>query len=122
MLILAMICFPIGVVLGLRFRMLILVPAMGLALAMVVFNGVLVGESIWQLAGTMVVVATVVQLGYFGGSILPLVTHALVTHAKDAAARRGEFMPSSTEVSSSGRMRKRGGAPSRFDASKPRQA
>jgi hypothetical protein len=118
MLILAMICFPIGVILGLRFKMVILVPAIGLLEAMGVFNGFAVEEGIWQLVGTMVVVATSVQLGYFGGSILQL-----ATHANEAANRHGESMLSSTEVSPSGRMHNRGGTSRRFDASKqPHQA
>ena len=115
MLILATIFFLVGVVLGLRFRMVILVPTVGVAFAMVAFNGVVVGADIWRLVGTMVVVATSVQLGYVAGSILQFVTHATAT---DAADRFGVSMPSSSEVSPSGRMPNRGGASSRFEANK----
>jgi hypothetical protein len=67
MLILTMISFLIGVVLGLRFKVLILIPAIGLALAVVALNGT--GDGTWQLVGTIVVVATSLQFGYVGGSI-----------------------------------------------------
>ena len=106
MLILAMISFLIGVVLGLRFKVFILVPAIGLALAMVAVNGA--GDGTWPLVGTMVVVATSLQLGYVCGSILQFATRA---------ADHG--MPTtSTEVSSSGQSQNLGGASGWFERRK----
>jgi len=112
MLILTMISFLIGVVLGLRFKVFILVPAIGLALAMVAVNGA--GDGTWQLAGTMVLVATFLQLGYLGGVILQFGVCATRT----ADHGRASMPTTSTEVSSSGQSQNLGGASSRFETSK----
>jgi hypothetical protein len=45
---LASICFLVGAVLGLRFKVLILVPAIGVSV--VTANGIVNGESLWRLA------------------------------------------------------------------------
>ena len=66
---LAGICFLVGAVLGLRFRVLILVPAIGLVAAGVTANGIVIGDSLWRLALVMVVAATAIQLGYVGGTV-----------------------------------------------------
>ena len=113
MLILTMISFLVGVVLGLRFKVFILVPAIGLALALVAVNGIVIEEGIWRLAGAMVVVATFLQLGYVGGSILQFVFCA--TRAADHGRAS---LPTSTGVSPSGQLRNRAGASSRFETSK----
>jgi hypothetical protein len=113
MLILMMISVLIGVVLGLRFKVFILVPAIGLALAIAAaVNGIVVGEGAWQLVGTMVVVATSLQLGYVGGSIVQFVT---ATRASDHGKAS---VPTSTELSPSGQLPNRGGASSRFETRK----
>jgi hypothetical protein len=111
MLILTVISFFIGLVLGLRFKVFILVPAIGLALAMVAVNGI-VEDGVWWLVGTMVVVATSLQLGYVGGSIL-----RLVICTTGAADHGRASMPTSTEVPS-GELRNHAGASSRFETSK----
>ena len=74
MLILTMLSFLVGVVVGLRFKVFILIPTIGLALAIVAVSGVGVGDGAWQLIGTMVVVATFIQLGYLGGSVFQSVS------------------------------------------------
>jgi hypothetical protein len=112
MLVLTMISFLIGVVLGLRFKVFILVPAIGLALAMVAVNGA--GDGTWQLVVAMVLVATFLQLGYVGGSILRFC--ACATRAADHG--RASMPTTSTEVSSSGQSQNLGGASSRFETSK----
>jgi K+-transporting ATPase c subunit len=108
MLILAIISFLIGVSLGLRFKVLILAPAIGLALALVAANGIVVEEGIWRLVGSMVIVVTFVQLGYLGGSV--------IWGGRPADHGRASI-PTSTEVPSS-QLRNRAGASSRFEASK----
>jgi hypothetical protein len=82
MFILAMISFLVGAVLGLRFKVFILVPAIGLALAVAAVTGIGVGDGVWRLVGTMVVAATLLQLGYVGGSILRLVICAMYELAR----------------------------------------
>ena len=113
MIILTMLGFLIGVVLGLRCKVFILVPAIGLALAAVAVNGLVVEAGVWRVVGAMVVVATLLQLGYFGGSILQL-----FVCATRAADRGKASVPISTEVSPSGQLRNRAGASSRFERSK----
>jgi hypothetical protein len=93
MLILAIVSFLIGVSLGLRFTVLILVPAIGLALALVAANGIVAEEGIWRLVSSMVVVATFVQLGYLGGNVL----RSVIFGAR-AADHGSTSMPTSTEV------------------------
>jgi hypothetical protein len=69
---LASICFLVGAVLGLRFRVLILVPAIGLSVAVAIANGIVLGESLWRLALVTVVVAMAIQLGYVLGTVAQL--------------------------------------------------
>jgi len=73
MTILASLCFLVGAVLGLRFKVLILVPVTGLSWVLVIANGIVNGESLWRLALALVVVATAIQLGYVGGMVAQLV-------------------------------------------------
>jgi len=61
---LTMISFFAGAVLGLRFKVFILVPVIGFALAFIAVSGALRGESIWDVTVAMAVVATCTQLGY----------------------------------------------------------
>jgi hypothetical protein len=68
MLILAIIALLIGFVLGLRFRVYVLIPAIGSAWAVVAVAGNV--DGVGQLVGAMVFVATFFQLGYLGGVIL----------------------------------------------------
>ena len=66
----------VRVVLGPRFSLFILVPAIGLASTMVAVTGMARGDDVWSLVAPMVVVTTFLQLGYFGGSVLaPAIDH-----------------------------------------------
>ena len=69
---LASICFLVGAVLGLRFKVLILIPAIGLSVLVVTANGIVIGESLWRLALVWVIPATSIQLGYIGGTVVQL--------------------------------------------------
>ena len=69
MAVLASFCFFVGAALGLRFKVLILVPAIGCLVLGVTASGVLIGESGWCLALVGVAAATAIQLGYLGGSL-----------------------------------------------------
>jgi hypothetical protein len=60
----------LGAAFGLRFGALILLPVMALELGIVAINGIAIGEGVWQLLIAMSLVATSVQLGYLGGSII----------------------------------------------------
>ena len=113
MLILTMLSFLVGVVIGLRFKVFILIPTTGLALAIVAVSGVGVGDGTWQLIGTMAVVATFIQLGYLGGSVFQSVSFGM----RSTGLNREPICPS-TEVPPSGQSRNLGGASSRFETSK----
>jgi hypothetical protein len=110
MLILTMTIFLVGLVLGLRFKVFILVPAIGFTLAMVAVTGNV--DGVWWLVGKMVVAAIFLQLGYVSGSIL-----RFGISATRAADHGRASIPTSTEVPSS-QLRNRAGASSRFEASK----
>jgi hypothetical protein len=69
---LASICFLVGAVLGLRFKVLILVPAIGLLVVVASASGIVLGESLWRLALVVVVAATAIQLGYVSGTVAQL--------------------------------------------------
>jgi len=65
MLILLLFCLLIGAVLGQRFKVLVLIPAMVPVLA--VAAGSAHAGTVWQILGAAVVAATSLQIGYFVG-------------------------------------------------------
>jgi hypothetical protein len=69
---LASICFLVGAVLGLRFKVLILVPAIGFSVLVVTAYGIVIGGSLWRLALVGVVAAKAIQLGHIGGTVAQL--------------------------------------------------
>jgi hypothetical protein len=69
-----------GAVLGLRYKVLILAPAIMFALVFVV--GLAREAGIWWIALDMVVVTTALQLGYLGGSALAAALAAARSAAK----------------------------------------
>jgi hypothetical protein len=98
MLALTIISFLIGVILGLRFKVIVLVPAFGLALALIAVSGIVMEEGLWRPVSTAVAVATFLQLGYICGSILRIAFY------RTRVADHGRAsMPASTEASRSGR-------------------
>jgi hypothetical protein len=113
MLSVAMTSLLIGVALGLRFKVLILVPVIGLTLAFAAVDGS-AEDDVWRLVGTMVLAAISLQLGYIGGGVLHFVIGALRTADHTRASTR----KNSAEVSPSGQLRNRGAASGRFEASK----
>jgi hypothetical protein len=66
----------LGAVLGLRFKVLVLVPVICAALPIVVVAGIARGEGLWRLALAMIVVATSLQLGYILGIVVRFVLGA----------------------------------------------
>jgi hypothetical protein len=57
-----------GAVLGLRYKIFILLPAATFMLVFVIGVGVAGGAGIWRIALDMMVATTALQLGYAGGS------------------------------------------------------
>jgi hypothetical protein len=74
------ICLLIGVGLGLRFKVFILIPITGVTLALVAINGVVVGHGILRIVGSMVLTAIALQLGYLGGGLPRLVAFTKREH------------------------------------------
>jgi predicted Na+-dependent transporter len=66
----AIICTVVGIALGLRFKVLVLVPAIALAVIFALIVGVARGDSFWSIVLVMVIVGTAIQLGYLVGIFL----------------------------------------------------
>jgi hypothetical protein len=97
MLVLTIISFLIGVILGLRFKVIVLIPAFGLALALIAVSGIVMEEGVWRPVSTTVAVAAFLQLGYICGSILRIAFY------RTRVAGHGRVSPS-TEASRSGKL------------------
>jgi hypothetical protein len=65
MLMMSLICLLVGAVLGQRFRILVLIPAM--ALAIMATAGFSHSGTFWQILGAVLVATTSLQIGYFAG-------------------------------------------------------
>src|SRR5262249_25644006 len=70
MAILILIGASFGALLGLRFKVFVLVPVTGIALGAVALGGLARAESSGRTLITMIVIATVLQLGYVLGSFI----------------------------------------------------
>jgi hypothetical protein len=96
MLILILIGIVLGAVLGLRFRMFVLVPVFCATIPFVVAHGVSRGDELWRVALEVTALIIFVQLGYtFGaGSRFALREGRAVSH-------RRASMPTSARMSNS---------------------
>jgi hypothetical protein len=72
---LAVIGVVVGIVLGLRYKVLILVPAVMFAMISAVIVGVARADSFWSIVLMTVELITALQLGYLAGTV----THAAIT-------------------------------------------
>jgi hypothetical protein len=68
MLTLTIVTILVGAVLGLRYKVFTLLPAVMFVLAFVIGVDVARGAGIWRIALDMMVATTALQLGYAGGS------------------------------------------------------
>jgi hypothetical protein len=66
----------IGAILGTRFKVLILLPAIAVGIAFVIVGAVLRGSAIPTAVGIAVMWGVFLQLGYLGGLVARLVTAA----------------------------------------------
>jgi hypothetical protein len=66
----AIICGVAGVVLGLRYNVLVLVPGVAFAMLLAVIVGVAQAESFWSILLMTIVLAVAVQLGYLAGVVI----------------------------------------------------
>ncbi len=70
MMILALISLLAGAALGLRFKVLVLVPAIALTLLMAAGTGLGGGDSLWTVLLMAAAAGASLQIGYFGGAII----------------------------------------------------
>jgi len=66
----------IGTLLGLRFKVLILAPAMALGSPVTLAIGLVYNDSVWLVLFAMVLAAAALQVGYFTGAIIRVVVIA----------------------------------------------
>lgn len=78
---LAIVAALIGVVLGLRFKVFVLAPAIVSASAVILVNGLVLGSSYWSILLAALLTVTALQAGYFAGSAIRFL-------AKRASARQ----------------------------------
>jgi len=79
----------IGALLGLRFNVVILIPASFLALFVTATTGIARGDGLWSTAATMAVALAALQVGYVVGGALPI-----VAGVKASAHRASTSIPS----------------------------
>ena len=70
---LAMTAMLIGAVLGLRFKVLILVPATIIGSAAALAVGMAYGKNVWSILLDMVLVIAALEMGYLGGTVIRFV-------------------------------------------------
>jgi hypothetical protein len=63
-------CALAAAVLGLRYKVLVLAPAIGFALLVTVVAGIARADGTWAILAASAAVATVVQIGYLAGTLV----------------------------------------------------
>jgi len=84
----------VGAMLGLRFKVFVLVPVICGALAIAVVEGIAGGDGLWRLVFAMIVIAASLQLGYILGIVV-----RFVMGAARADNRDGVSLPTSAGMS-----------------------
>ena len=59
-----------GAALGLRFKVVILVPALALTMLFAAMVGVTRGDQFWSIAVAMILLGTAIQVGYLAGILI----------------------------------------------------
>lgn len=89
---LAIVYALIGAVLGLRFKVMVLVPTIAISMILIAMVNVVLGFGIWMTVIETVIAVTLVQVGYLCGAAIRLFLagsrDAEVRHASTAAASR----------------------------------
>jgi hypothetical protein len=73
--------FVMGAALGLRFKVLILLPAIGLAAVGIAGVGIAHGDGVGTVMLTVAIVATALQMGYFFGLVMRPIIASFGVHA-----------------------------------------
>lgn len=74
---LAVISALTGIALGLRFRVLVLVPAVTLAMLFAMTVGMARGDHFWSVVLAMAILGSAVQFGYLAGVVIRLAVEAI---------------------------------------------
>lgn len=106
MLVLMLLAFLIGAVLGMRFKVLVLIPAIGFVLIAVLAGCFVGGESISITMATAVFAASCLQIGYLGG----VATRYTTALARTSRLREGALESASRPTAPA--THSTGGAPS----------
>lgn len=80
----------VGTLLGLRFKVLVLAPAVALAFALTTVVGIARGGASWHVLGSALIAVVGLQLGYLTGICI----HYLTTAARKTLVRKRSFDPS----------------------------
>ncbi len=76
---LALVGVVVGIVLGLRYKILILVPAVSLAIMFAVMSGIARGDRVWSILLAMAILGTAVQFGYLAGIMIRAAVGSICT-------------------------------------------
>jgi hypothetical protein len=93
---LAILGFLCGMVLGFRFKALVLVPTIALGWALAVTTGALGGDAWSSIALTMAAVALAVQAGYIGGIVVRRLMVAARVNRRRSFAQKRTAIPGAT--------------------------
>jgi hypothetical protein len=86
----ALIGVVVGIVLGLRYKILILVPAVLFAMIFTIMVGVARADSFWSIVLTTVALVTAVQLGYLAGIAIHAAIAAIRPPRKDGGSGKSD--------------------------------
>jgi hypothetical protein len=67
---LAIISMLAGIALGLRYKVFVLVPAVGLTIMFAAMGGIAYGDHLWSILLAMTILGTAVQFGYLAGIMI----------------------------------------------------
>jgi hypothetical protein len=76
MLMLLLLAVLVGAVLGMRFKVFVLIPAIGLTLPTILAAGMISRESLASFAVTAILAGTCLQIGYLAGAVARYATAA----------------------------------------------
>ncbi len=76
---LAIISMLAGIALGLRYKVFVLVPAVGLTIMFAVMSGIARGDRVWSILLAMAILGTAVQFGYLAGIMIRAAVGSICT-------------------------------------------
>jgi NADH:ubiquinone oxidoreductase subunit 6 (subunit J) len=86
---LAIICMLAGIALGLRYKVFVLVPAVGLTIMFAAMGGIAHGDRLWSILLAMTILGTAVQFGYLAGIMIRATVGSI--YASIVGGRSPEF-------------------------------